>query len=891
MPAYRFSWDAFENATVAALADELGHSGGGAREWLEEQVKRPTPEMVRATKDVLVHTWLPNYPGTKHIVDRLLDAGIGPMGSPSTREECVQYIKKCRNSKSLRRYVCEAMLRFGDKDRDPEADTALDFVPRFAILQPTQQGSDERKPHPHQLDAWDKLNAHLAESKSTGVFQGLMVMPTGSGKTYTSVRWLLSEVVSNGGRVLWLAHRHELLSQAGAEFHRLAGVVRGRDRIRVRIVSGAHGATTQIDPADDVVVASVHSLSRRSDVTERLLGDERLFLVVDEAHHAPAKVYRKLIDQVQRRDHWSVLGLTATPTRTIEEERPVLQRLFGGRVIVQVDLGPLIGQKLLARPHPVVVKTNASVEDGITEEDRGHYDRFNDLSEDWLDRIAHMANRNQVVIEHYLDRRVDYGPTLIFAINVHHAALLAEQLRTQGVRAEYVASYRPDGSEGDPAKVIQAFRDGELDVLVNVQMVTEGVDVPGIKTVFLTRPTQSEILMRQMIGRALRGKAAGGSEDAYLVSFEDHWERFGDWESPFDLVPDIAALGPKEPRTEDATEPDIQQLQEHLPWDMIRAVAASMRHLAADLKADAFEAIPDGALVLEREDEGEGIRHHIDVYAHQRPCWDALLDHLDERSAQELDGVTASALFGEFFTDCDAPAPGEHQVGLALQHRLHGGERPSYHSLEGRQKCDPYEVGQRIYDRDLGRSARRQLVEDSYGSLAKAIYPTLRDYNNAIDDALHELEHPEDATRVRRAVPVFEPRPEDQLSPPPDSGDAHNLEELMSEVLELGAKLIKVPSLAYDGTLEWTTRLVKGWYGMAYWSDASRPRIRMNRLLNSPDVTADTVRFLLWHEFLHIHLRQLHTPTFRDYERRWPNIVDADRELDTLNERFGVQYW
>ena len=893
MPAYRFSWDAFSDSTVAELGKQLGFDGdvGKARPWLESQYKRPTPALVRATKDLLVDTWLKTYPGTKHIVDRLIDAGIGPMGAPKTQKAFVRYIDKCRNSKRLRQYICEAMLRFGDKDRDPEAETALDFVPRFAILQPSEQESDSRRPHGYQREAWSKLNAHLAEARSTGVFQGLVVMPTGSGKTFTSVHWLLSEIVSNGGRVLWLAHRHELLSQAGAEFHRLAGVVRNKERLRVRIVSGAHGATTQIDPADDVVVASVHSLGRRSDVTERLLSDERLFLVVDEAHHAPAKVYRSLIDRVQSRKRWSVLGLTATPTRTVENERPVLRRLFGGRVIVQVELGPLISQGLLARPRPVVVKTNTAVETGITDGDRDHYDRFNDLSEEWLDRIAHMSTRNEAVIQHYLERSDDYGPTLIFAINVPHAALLAQQLRAAGVRADYVASYRPDGSEGDKAEVIRKFREGELDVLVNVQLVTEGVDVPGIKTVFLTRPTNSEILMRQMIGRALRGKPAGGSGEAYLVSFEDHWERFRDWESPFELVPDVMAVSKREPKPKEEGGPDIEQLHEHLPWETIRAVAASMKHLSAELKADAFEAIPDGALLLEREDEGEGVRHHIDVYAHQRPCWDALLRHLEEMPKQKLQAASADALFAEYFHDCDPPAPGSHQIGLVLQHYLHGGEPAEYHSLEGRKECDPYEIAQHIFDQDLGRSARRQLVEGAYGSLAKAIYPALRDYNTAVDDALHELEHPEDATRVRRAVPIFEPRPEDQLAPPPPGRDAHDPDALMAEVVEAGAELLGVPAPSYEGTTTWTKRLVKGWYARAYWGEPTGPRIRVNRLLNSPDIAEETIRFLLWHEFLHVHLRQGHTAVFRELERRWPATVEADRELETLNERFGVQYW
>lgn len=65
----------------------------------------------------------------------------------------------------------------------------------------------------------------------------------------------------------------------------------------------------------------------------------------------------------------------------------------------------------------------------------------------------------------------------------------------------------------------------------------------------------------------------------------------------------------------------------------------------------------------------------------------------------------------------------------------------------------------------------------------------------------------------------------------------------------------------------------------------------MNRLLDSPDIGAETMRFLLWHEYLHLYLKQLHTKTFRELERKYPSRVEGDRELDTLNERFGVQYW
>jgi hypothetical protein len=77
---------------------------------------------------------------------------------------------------------------------------------------------------------------------------------------------------------------------------------------------------------------------------------------------------------------------------------------------------------------------------------------------------------------------------------------------------------------------------------------------------------------------------------------------------------------------------------------------------------------------------------------------------------------------------------------------------------------------------------------------------------------------------------------------------------------------------------------------MAYYRE-DPPRLRINRLLDSPDINVTTMRFLIWHEFLNVHLASGHTRTFREYERRWPGCVDAERELDSLNERFGVQYW
>ena len=190
MPAYRFSWDAFDNHTVNALAVLVGHqsSAGPPRAFLAQRVKRPTAEFVGDARHVLVNTWLPEYGGLEALVDRLVEQGLGPGSRPRSTSGRVDYVRRTRNTSRFRQFVLEAMLRFGDQDRAGPDEGIADFVRRFAIVQPSQQSVDPRQPHSYQREAWDRLGAHAAESEQTGTFRGLLVMPTGSGKTYTAVR-------------------------------------------------------------------------------------------------------------------------------------------------------------------------------------------------------------------------------------------------------------------------------------------------------------------------------------------------------------------------------------------------------------------------------------------------------------------------------------------------------------------------------------------------------------------------------------------------------------------------------------------------------------------------------------------------------------------------------
>ena len=113
--------------------------------------------------------------------------------------------------------------------------------------------------------------------------------------------------------------------------------------------------------------------------------------------------------------------------------------------------------------------------------------------------------------------------------------------RKEGIASDYVVSSIRDAVTGvtvsreDNERKLQAYRDGKLQVLINVNILTEGVDLPKTGTVFLARPTVSTILMTQMVGRALRGPAAGGTDTAYIVSFVDDWDEHIAWVNPESL--------------------------------------------------------------------------------------------------------------------------------------------------------------------------------------------------------------------------------------------------------------------------------------------------------------------------------------------------------------------
>ncbi|UNU24408.1 DEAD/DEAH box helicase family protein [Microcoleus vaginatus] len=413
------------------------------------------------------------------------------------------------------------------------------------------KGKNPRELYAHQNEAIKAL-----DQKNKSPFEGLLVLPTGGGKTLTAVHWLLRNFIDKRKKVLWIAHRHELLDQAfeTLKFSAYPSLLSDTERFRYRVISGdtnKHDRPVNIQPTDDIIIASKDSLnSGLNYLTDNWVNHStEILLVVDEAHHATAKTYRKLIDSIKQNfkdrgkaDGFRMLGLTATPFRTDKSEQGLLKKVFPDDIIFSEHLRTLITRGILAEPVFENLETELDFYKELTDRDIRSIEDFDKLPKKVAEKIAMSSIRNKRIVDHYVENREKYKPLLVFAVDIQHAIALNGLFKKRGINSDFVASKIIDEGTGATISVkensekIKRFRAGKLEVLINVEMLTEGTDLPNVQTVFLTRPTTSTLLMTQMIGRALRGQKAGGTEKAYVVSFIDNWEDKINWVNPEKLT-------------------------------------------------------------------------------------------------------------------------------------------------------------------------------------------------------------------------------------------------------------------------------------------------------------------------------------------------------------------
>jgi superfamily II DNA or RNA helicase/diadenosine tetraphosphate (Ap4A) HIT family hydrolase len=310
--------------------------------------------------------------------------------------------------------------------------------------------------------------AALEATRAAGNRAGLVVMATGLGKT-----WLAAFDTTRFHRILFVAHREEILNQAVATFRRI------RPTASIGLYHGTERA-----PDADILFASVQTLSRRSHL-DRFAPDAFDYIVVDEFHHAAAATYLRLIDYFEPA---FLLGLTATPERS-----------DGG------DLLALCGENLVYRcavPRGIELGLLCPFDYFGVPDDVDYTNipwRSSRFDEAELTAAVATQRRAENIFEQWQARGGQR--TLGFCVSKRHADFMRDWFRDQGVACATVHS----GPTSDQRSIsLERLAAGELAVVFAVDMFNEGVDVPAVDTVMMLRPTESPVVWLQQFGRGLR---------------------------------------------------------------------------------------------------------------------------------------------------------------------------------------------------------------------------------------------------------------------------------------------------------------------------------------------------------------------------------------------------
>lgn len=325
------------------------------------------------------------------------------------------------------------------------------------------------KIRPYQAEAIERIKDTFSTSN-----RQFIEMPTGSGKTVT----FLSYASTHHTDVLIIVPSKELLKQV----YRSALLFYDKRDISRK----GSGFDEDIQKIHICIINSI-----RGRYLESLALYPFDLVIIDEAHHIQAESYQRFMKAKKRcvtyeSTYW--LGVTATPDRADGKLIQDLLHLQSYKITVE----NLIKQKYLSDIEGYSVKTNINLDDID--------DHNGDFSLSSLYKKLATESRDNMIVEICANDMYD-RKTLVFCINIQHSKSVCRLINQKGIACAHI-----DGTMNDAMRdsILTAFRKGEISVLCNCQLLTEGFDEPSIDGIVLARPTRSSALFNQMIGRGLR---------------------------------------------------------------------------------------------------------------------------------------------------------------------------------------------------------------------------------------------------------------------------------------------------------------------------------------------------------------------------------------------------
>ena len=382
------------------------------------------------------------------------------------------------------------------------------------------------KPFHYQREILEKLEVERTVHHR---FRNLLVAATGTGKTVISAfDYKNFKSNNNSSKLLYVAHRKEILQQAKATFQ---GVLKDNN-------FGNLWVDGMEPKSNEYVFASVQTLNNRLKGIQ-ISPDYYDFIIVDEVHHITANTYRPIINYFKPK---VLLGLTATPERM--DGADILED-FCNRIAAEIRLPEALNQKLLCPFQYFGITdsidlTNVNWEKGkyVASELTSLYTKNNFRVSEIITNLEKYTND------------IDDIRALGFCVSVDHAIFMTEKFNLAGLKAEVLTSKNANDRE----RIRQQFRKKEFNFLFVVDIFNEGIDIPEIDTVLFLRPTESLTVFLQQLGRGLR--LAEGKDCLTVLDFVGNSRPEYDFESKF-----RALIG----KTTTSVQKEIENDFPHLP--------------------------------------------------------------------------------------------------------------------------------------------------------------------------------------------------------------------------------------------------------------------------------------------------------------------------------------
>ena len=371
----------------------------------------------------------------------------------------------------------------------------------------------QKTPRPYQRAVFQAFTTHLNKHKLA-----LAHLATGAGKTYITMEWLRREIatgtVTTKKPIVWMVHRSSLLPQAMKELFAIPFAERKKLGLTENSIAILGHSLNQklsngrlLEGENNSTLVYFTTRQSFANIAPHF-GRTPSFIVWDECHQGDAGSFQQgpKILKLFRRKRTKIIGLTATPkfnSCTFTESD----------VVYSKTLSDLIALGFLARPIPIQLDTHISwsPETGPV--------RNSDFTNLY---VLNTPQRNQRIVQHYVDHKRKYGSTIVFAIDIAHVEELLCLFHEHNIAATAVHSKM---NSSLVCKNIQDFRLGRKDVIINVAMLSEGFDAPELESIFMCRPTNSRTLYLQSIGRGTRISEGSTKKTFYVVDFVDNLTR------------------------------------------------------------------------------------------------------------------------------------------------------------------------------------------------------------------------------------------------------------------------------------------------------------------------------------------------------------------------------